>query len=44
MVPQSRGNGDDKMCWEPDKRKGFQVDGFYRISALAFLLIFMLDI
>ena len=26
-----RGGGDDKMCWKPSKRRGFEVRGYYRV-------------
>ena len=26
-----RGGGDDKMCWKPSKRSGFEVRGYYRV-------------
>lgn len=32
-------SGKDKMCWEPDKKKGFQLSGFQRSC---FILLFSL--
>ena len=25
------GGGDDKMCWKPSKKRGFEVRGYYRV-------------
>ena len=26
-----KGNGQDKLCWKPEKNKGFMVRGYYRV-------------
>ena len=33
------GAGYDKICWKPNRRKGFRVDGYYRV--LTFLVIYL---
>ena len=35
-----RGVGDDKLCWKPTIRRGFEVQGFYHSLSRSFVIDF----